>query len=781
MTTKPFATLRRLSTLALASGLALGASACTDEDFTGNSIRPAWVQNQEFHLETSYQKIGMRTARGDTAADPAADALGDTMDLSDQWSESVYWRYQVIDQGLYPEAGEDFYEYSTKGGTESGLTIIKASLNPTLNVGTELIEADPKIYMVIREDRLRLAGMVMFSTVGGVRTSSAVTVDDGDMNRAYSRLSQANLSIIPHFIPPFPISGDVDGDRVLEDGQVVSFANATGTSVDVMYDNSMDDTLIAETWEDGQPWASYSFTPTVESRLMTNDEVDDLTGGIDFSNHDDPEDFDFVDLLRAPLNLSASLSVNELVGSSTKEAREGYRPWAGDWWSQEGGKLWLGHVSGSNNTISGMVDSTVRPIATDLQNLGDELRDIRKESGAESTEYTTKVEEYRTKQRELVDGLVEFYNAVRSGIDQNRIVVADGRVSAESSWHADYDSFDFEINRMSPLDKFALVAQLEGRTHNTNPWFGPAWEALNHWSPAGSGWFGHCNGWAAAAILTHEPREAVTVNFGSTDQHSVELSTADQKGLLSESHYSTLSNFWGQRYNGDDGDDISDLTPKATLQLLSTIIGDRGIPMVFDTTAGDQVWNFPAWKYELTLTETGSASSTTEDGSTGLININTANLEELSTLWGINTVRGNRIIQYREQNGPFQTTEEIVDVRGIGFGIYNRIKDSITVTQSTQLREFDGHLRVRFTTDGVAPSHIDSDQNNPNGFWKVWRFTLEASPNGDIISGTWDDPEDGHPDFAWIPYANSVYEGRSENPYLWWGDLEGMMPGITRE
>ena len=783
MSNKPFAsTWRRPALAVIAASFAFGGSACTDEPLEGNSIRPGWVQNQEFHIETSYKKVSMMTDRAENGADPAAaeEEWAETMALvDDQWSEPVFWRYQVIDQGLRPAEGDDFYEYANKGGTESPLTIIKASLDPTLNIGTELIESDPKVYMVIREDRLRLAGMVMFRTIGGERESIAMTVDDEDMNRAYSRLSQSNLSIIPHFIPPFPINGEADGDRVLEDGQVVSFAEATGTSVDVIYENAMDDTLISETWEDGQPWASYSDTPTVTSRLMTSDEVDELTGGVDLDNHEDEEDFDFADRLRDPVNISATLSVDGLIGNHTWEAREGYRPWAGSWWRQSEGALMVGFLSGDNNTVSQIIEPVIKPIATDIQNLGDELRDLRKDGQGESDEYNNKVTEYREKQSELVDKMVAFYNAIRAGIDGGQIVIADGHMRAEDSWHADYDGFDFELNRLSPLDKFAVISQLEGRTHGSNPWFGPAWEALNHWSPAGSSWFGHCNGWAGAAILTHEPREAVTVNVGSTDQHAIEISVGDQKGLLSESYYSQLSNFWGSRYNGNDGDDISDLTPKATLQLLTTLIGERGVPFVFDTSANEEVWNFPAWAFELTLTET-TAGGGGEDTS-GLININTAGIEELSTLWGINTVRATRTIQYREQNGPFQTIEELVDVRGIGWGIFNRIKEQITVTQSTQLREFDGALRVRFATDGVGYSHIDTDENAPQGFWNDWNFTLQASPAGEIISGEWDDNEGGHADFAWAPYANSVYSGRSENPYLWWGDLQDYLPGIVRE
>ena len=49
---------------------------------------------------------------------------------------------------------------------------------------------------------------------------------------------------------------------VLEDGQLVSFTNATPTGIDVVYENMMDDTLIAETWEHGMPWATASITPT---------------------------------------------------------------------------------------------------------------------------------------------------------------------------------------------------------------------------------------------------------------------------------------------------------------------------------------------------------------------------------------------------------------------------------------------------------------------------------------------------------------------------------------
>jgi competence protein ComEA len=62
-----------------------------------------------------------------------------------------------------------------------------------------------------------------------------------------------------------------------------------------------------------------------------------------------------------------------------------------------------------------------------------------------------------------------------------------------------------------------------------------------------------------------------------------------------------------------------------------------------------------------------------------LININTASSFELETLPGIGPTIAQRIIEHRETNGPFLAIEDIVNVSGIGPGIYERIKDLITV------------------------------------------------------------------------------------------------------
>ena len=62
----------------------------------------------------------------------------------------------------------------------------------------------------------------------------------------------------------------------------------------------------------------------------------------------------------------------------------------------------------------------------------------------------------------------------------------------------------------------------------------------------------------------------------------------------------------------------------------------------------------------------------------GKVNINTAGKEELMTLKGIGEARAEDIIRYREENGPFQSVEDIMKVSGIKSAAFEKIKDDIT-------------------------------------------------------------------------------------------------------
>ena len=63
----------------------------------------------------------------------------------------------------------------------------------------------------------------------------------------------------------------------------------------------------------------------------------------------------------------------------------------------------------------------------------------------------------------------------------------------------------------------------------------------------------------------------------------------------------------------------------------------------------------------------------------GKVNINTAGKEELENLPGIGAVKAQGIINYRQQHGPFQRIEDLLDVSGIGEKTLAEIKELITV------------------------------------------------------------------------------------------------------
>lgn len=68
-----------------------------------------------------------------------------------------------------------------------------------------------------------------------------------------------------------------------------------------------------------------------------------------------------------------------------------------------------------------------------------------------------------------------------------------------------------------------------------------------------------------------------------------------------------------------------------------------------------------------------------EDTENSLINLNTATKDELMTLKGIGEAKAQKIIEYRNQNGPFKNIKDIKNVSGIGDAMYEKIKAYITV------------------------------------------------------------------------------------------------------
>ena len=76
--------------------------------------------------------------------------------------------------------------------------------------------------------------------------------------------------------------------------------------------------------------------------------------------------------------------------------------------------------------------------------------------------------------------------------------------------------------------------------------------------------------------------------------------------------------------------------------------------------------------------DTSASTAIVEEQAAGLININTADAEELMKLKGVGEKTAEKIIEYRVQT-PFEKPEDIMNVKGIGEKKFEDIKDHICV------------------------------------------------------------------------------------------------------
>ena len=70
----------------------------------------------------------------------------------------------------------------------------------------------------------------------------------------------------------------------------------------------------------------------------------------------------------------------------------------------------------------------------------------------------------------------------------------------------------------------------------------------------------------------------------------------------------------------------------------------------------------------------------TVDKAGSTINLNTASAADFENLPGIGAKMAERIVEYRQKNGPFKKIEDLMNVKGIGERNFLKLKARLTVS-----------------------------------------------------------------------------------------------------
>jgi len=80
-----------------------------------------------------------------------------------------------------------------------------------------------------------------------------------------------------------------------------------------------------------------------------------------------------------------------------------------------------------------------------------------------------------------------------------------------------------------------------------------------------------------------------------------------------------------------------------------------------------------------TSTTANNAPAVTSTTMPAVVNINTANEEQLMAVKGLGEKKAKAIIEYRQQNGNFKAVEDLTQVKGISEKTLTKFKDQLTV------------------------------------------------------------------------------------------------------
>jgi competence protein ComEA len=82
------------------------------------------------------------------------------------------------------------------------------------------------------------------------------------------------------------------------------------------------------------------------------------------------------------------------------------------------------------------------------------------------------------------------------------------------------------------------------------------------------------------------------------------------------------------------------------------------------------------------LLVSGTAMAAGKPAPTAKVNLNTASVEQLATLPGVGPKLAARIVEYRQKSGTFRSTQELINVKGVGEKSFAKIEPWLSVGEA---------------------------------------------------------------------------------------------------
>lgn len=216
-------------------------------------------------------------------------------------------------------------------------------------------------------------------------------------------------------------------------------------------------------------------------------------------------------------------------------------------------------------------------------------------------------------------------------------------------------------------------------------------------------WWGLGHGWASAAILTPEPRHAVTLR-------GVAFEVNDIKALLTIVHDQTPSTQVSLRCNVDEQDILideagrpmkdracRDANPGAYHVLLANLLGQRKQSFVEDNTWDIPIWNYPLRSFDIETSREVSAAE------------------------------ANRLLGRGRSGDPYR---------------FNADAPKLTYVKTN----------VHYIGADMPRRHAPRSSRTPHTYVDTYEYILEMDEAGKIVGGEWvGETMRGHPDFVWLP------------------------------